>query len=410
MTTLETPPTAPEQRVARSAFRRLYFGQTAFDFWGRRWWGFVFSIVLVVISLVSLATRQLNLGLDFEGGVVFDVPAAELSVDDAEALLDDEGIDATDADIQRRSSNSGDIIKVQIGDQTDDVRAELQQAFAAAAGVETSEVSVQSVSSTWGREITEKAVRALVIFLALVSIFLSIRFEWRMALASIIAMIHDVVVSVGIYSLFGFEVSPETVIAFLTILGYSLYDTIVVFDRIRENERKLSPLGPADLLNVSMNQVLLRSLNTSIASVMPVLALLVIGAGALGVLTLRDFAIALFVGILTGAYSSLFIAAPILAILKGNRTTARLNAAHLTGEELRALVVSGSLAGMTGSPRSARRRAMTAAPDDDDDADAALDADIAPVPSRPPGPPVGGPVRPDVLLSHPPRPRKKRKR
>jgi preprotein translocase subunit SecF len=406
MTTLETPPTAPEQRVARSAFRRLYFGQTAFDFWGRRWWGFTFSIALILVALVSLGTRQLNLGLDFEGGVVFDVPAGELSVDDAEAVLGDEDIDATDADIQRRSSSSGDIVKVQIGDQPDDVRAQLQRAFAAAAGVETSEVSVQSVSSTWGREI---------IFLALVSIFLSIRFEWRMALASIIAMLHDVVVSVGIYSLFGFEVTPETVIAFLTILGYSLYDTIVVFDRIKENERKLSPLGPADLLNVSMNQVLLRSLNTSIASAMPVLALLVIGAGALGVVTLRDFAIALFVGILTGAYSSLFIAAPILAILKGNRTTARLNAAHLTGKELRALVVSGSLAGMTGSPRSARRRASGATPDDLDaglDVDATADAtaDAAPVTTRPPGASVGGPVRPDVLLSHPPRPRKKRKR
>jgi preprotein translocase subunit SecF len=411
MSLATAPPPAPELRVAKSAFRRLYFGQTAIDFWGRRWWGFGISIALIVISLLSLATRQLNLGIDFEGGVVLDVPAGELSVDDAEGVLTDAGVDATDADIQRRSSDSGDIIKVQIGDQPDEVREQLQQAFAEAAGVDANEVSVQSVSSTWGREITEKALRALVIFLVLVSIFISIRFEWRMALASIIAMIHDVVVSVGVYSLFGFEVTPETVIAFLTILGYSLYDTIVVFDRIKENERRLSPLGPADLLNVSMNQVLLRSLNTSIASVMPVLSLLVVGAGIMGVTTLREFALALLVGILTGAYSSLFIAAPILAILKGNRASARLNAAHLTGEDLRGLVVSGSLAGMVASPRAARRRAMTAATAGSATAAApGDDADTGSSPAAAPRPSVGAPARPDVLLSHPPRPRKKKKR
>ena len=194
------------------------------------------------------------------------------------------GLESDQAKIQERRSDSGDIIKVQVEDQPEDVRIRLQEAFAEAAGVDPADVSVASVSASWGEEITRKAVWALAVFLVLIALYISLRFEWRMALTALLAMIHDVVISVGIYSVFGFEVTPATVVAFLTVLGYSLYDSIVVFDRIRDNERRIASAGlsAGDLINVSTNQVLLRSINTTLASALPVASLLLIGAGLFG--------------------------------------------------------------------------------------------------------------------------------
>ncbi|CAN5670773.1 protein translocase subunit SecF [soil metagenome] len=399
MTTTEIPGVSHgELPVGRTAWQRLVLGQTAIDFWRRRFVYFGVSVAAILLTVVSLVASGLSLGLDFEGGVSWDVPAAELTVEDARGILDANGIDGADAKIQERSSDSGDIIKVQVGDQPDDVRAQLQVAFAEAAGVERQEVSVNSVSSTWGWQITKKAILALAVFLGLIAIFISLRFEWRMAVSALLAMVHDVIVSVGVYSVFNFEVTPATVIAFLTILGYSLYDTIVVFDRVRENERRLAAAGlsAADLVNVSTNQVLLRSVNTSISAVLPVLSLLLIGAGLLGQVTLREFAIALLVGMLTGAYSSIFIAAPCLGYLKAHSETfARRRAdraAHLTGEDLRAVVVTGAAS----VKAATRRRGSSAvlADDADDGAPATLS------PSQPT----------ERLLIHPPRPRKKKRR
>ena len=221
------------------------------------------------------------------------------------------------------------------------------------------DISISFTSSSWGAEITKSAMRALVIFLIIVSIFISIRFEWRMAVAALAAMAHDVIGAVGVYSVFQFEVTPETVIAFLTILGYSLYDTIVVFDRVQENEAKYAGVRMPyeDVVNISMNQVLIRSINTSLASILPVISLLVIGAGILGATTLREFALALFVGMVFGVYSSIFIATPLLASLKSN-TGRKTRRARLQGEELRAAVIG---AGVTG--RIVDRDAPTAADD-----------------------------------------------
>jgi preprotein translocase subunit SecF len=264
--------------------------------------------------------------------------------------------------------------------------------------VPVDEVSVNSVSSRWGWEITKKAIWALAIFLGLIAIFISIRFEWRMAVSALLAMVHDVLIAVGIYSVFGFVVTPATVIAFLTILGYSLYDTIVVFDRIKENERRFvaSGLSAADVVNISVNQVLLRSLNTSIAAMLPVLSLLLVGSGLLGQVTLQEFALALFVGMLLGAYSSLFIAAPLLGWLKSRAPQfARRHAdldAHLVGEELRAVVVRGSV---SARPFAGRRRAATAVE--------------TPAPGTAATPPTKAASTTQVL-SHPPRPRKKKRR
>ena len=297
---------------------RLYRGETTFNFVGRRKVGFCFSLALIVITLLSLFTRELNLGIDFKGGVAWEVPATSLTIDQARAVLDKNGISTTDAKIQTLSGADGLRIRVQVGDQTPEVRVKVQESLATAAKVTPQEVSVAAVSSSWGRTITEKALRALGVFLLVVSLYIAWRFEWKMALAAIIAMAHDVLISVGIYSVTGFSVTPATVVAFLTILGFSLYDTIVVFDKVHENTNRFSSsrVSYGDITNISMNQVLMRSINTSIAAVLPVLSLLVLGSWILGVVALEDFALALLVGLLLGAYSSIFIATPLLAVFK----------------------------------------------------------------------------------------------
>lgn len=406
---------APAPRAHDGWFARLVHGQTAIDFWGRRWRGYGLSLALIAATIVSLAVSGLNLGIDFEGGVAYDVPAANFTANDAETVLSDHGVDPGSAKIQERGSESGDIIKVQIGDQPEDVRNEIRDALAADAGVQPADVSVSAVSASWGEQITRKAIIALVVFLVLVSIFISIRFEWQMAVAAVTAMLHDVVVSVGIYSILGLEVSPETVIAFLTILGYSLYDTIVVFDRVRENGQRLATTstGPIDVVNMSTNQMLLRSLNTSFSSILPVLSLLVIGASILGVVTLRQFAIALLVGMVAGAYSSLFIAAPLLATLRARSAPTRRGRrtidpwAHRTGEDLRQLVVAGSPQPIA----STRTRTRSRVAEEGATREGSLeDLGTAPVAPGPAAAAEAEGADATRLLGNAPRPRKKQRR
>ena len=385
-------PASASVHQRRNLRGRLYHGETAIDFYSRRWWGLIFSGVLLAITVISLFANGLNLGLDFEGGVAWEVPAESLTVDDARAVLTDNGIEANSAKVQTLTSDRGTRLRIQVGDQPTDVVGTVQQALADRAGVAVEEVSSTSVSSSWGRSITEKAVRALVIFLVLVALFISWRFEWRMALAAILAMVHDVLVSVGVYSVFGFEVTPATVVAFLTILGFSLYDTIVVFDKVNENtERYAGARAPyADTMNVSMNQVLMRSINTSLAAVLPVLSLLVIGAGVMGAVALREFALALLVGLITGSYSSIFIAAPLLTMFKERDPRFKnLRGAHATGAELERLVLGGSPEGHRREVARARRVAVTSG-----DADVVITASSTPA----------------SVLTHPPRPRKKKRR
>jgi len=187
------------------------------------------------------------------------------------------------------------------------------------AGVEPNDVNVTDVGPSFGKSVANKARTALIVFFIVITMYISLRFEWKMALAAMAAVVHDILVTVGVYSLSRFEVTPATVVAFLTILGYSLYDTIVVFDKVQENTKGLSASGRlsySDTVNLSMNQVLMRSLNTSLVAILPILSVLVIGAYGLGATTLKDFGLALLIGLLTGAYSSIFIASPILALLK----------------------------------------------------------------------------------------------
>ncbi len=186
-------------------------------------------------------------------------------------------------------------------------------------GVARADVSVSDVGPTWGNTVSSKALRALVIFFFVIALYLSLRFTIKMAIAAIIAVLHDIAITIGVYAITGFEVTPATVIAFLTILGFSLYDTVVVFDKIKENERLVGTGNMTtytDMANTSLNQVLMRSLNTSFVALLPVASLLVVGVWIYGALALRDFGLALFVGLLTGAYSSIFVATPILAWLK----------------------------------------------------------------------------------------------
>ncbi len=390
--------------IARTGLGRLFEGQTAIDFVGRRRYGLFVSLALIVATVVSLLVQGLNLGIDFQGGVSWDVPAESgFTVSQAEDVLAENGLSAEGARLQRRSSDSGDFVKVQVGDQPEEVGADLREAFAEAADVPIEEVNVNLVSSSWGSEITQKAVRALIIFLAIVAVFISIRFEWRMAAAAIVAMVHDVVISVGIYSIFQFVVTPPTVIAFLTILGYSLYDTIVVFDRVKENEARFAAQKPPydDVINVSMNQVLMRSLNTSFSSIVPVVSLLLVGAGLLGQSTLAEFALALLVGMLTGAYSSIFIASPLLGLLKvTDKNWQSRNIPRAVGEALRAMVMGGDV-GSRRTRAEAHAEARTGA--------VAVDASgDAPPPARVPDPET--PATAKAALSHPPRPRKKKRR
>ena len=395
MTAVTSPIEMPTPR--RSVWGRLYHGETSIDFMGRKWWGLGVSAALIVITLVSLVAHGLNLGLDFKGGVQWEVPAANISQKQARDILNANGVNAVDAKIVTVSASGVDRLRIQVGEQTQEVSKKVIDALGAAAKVPIAEVSSNSVTSSWGSEITKSAIRALVVFIILVALFIAWRFEWRMALSAIAAMVHDVLISVGVYSVLQLEVTPATVIAFLTILGFSLYDTIVVFDKVDENTARFSGarLPYDDVINVSMNQVLMRSLNTSIAAVLPVLSLLVVGAGLLGAIALREFSLALFVGLITGSYSSIFIAAPLLATLKSRSPKyVNLRAPHATGADLERLVLGGS---PTAKRESARVRASTSS--------AKTAGDSTPGSATVRTPPTAG-----ALLSHPPRPRKKTRR
>ena len=291
-------------------FGRLYRGETTFNFFGRRWLGFGISIAIMVITVLSLFTRGLNLGMDFEGGIAWEVPAQSLTIEDVQTILDANGVSSADAKIQVLNGSDGSRIRVQVGAESEAVSTAVQNALAEKAGVPADDVSVALVSSSWGRSITEKAVRALLVFFLVVSLYISWRFEWKMAISAIAAMAHDVLISVGVYSVLGLAVTPATVIAFLTILGFSLYDTIVVFDKVHDNTKRFSAsrVSYGDITNISMNQVLMRSINTSLAAVLPVLSLLILGSWILGAVALQEFALALLVGMLLGAYSSIYIA------------------------------------------------------------------------------------------------------
>jgi preprotein translocase subunit SecF len=295
---------------------RLYRGETTFDFIGsrRRW--YIASAGLLLICIISFATRGFNLGIEFSGGTQFQFKApATATVDDVSSTVQGAGATVATAP-QVVGSGSTRQFVVKTGELAVAEQEKVQKALA---GRFDQQVSVSAVSSSWGSDITTKAIRGLVVFLIAVCIFIGVRFEPKMAIAAIAALIHDLVLSAGIYSLVGFEVTPSTVVGLLTILGFSLYDTVVVFDKVDENSRGIlggSRMTYSEAANLAVNQTLARSINTSLIALLPVAGLLFVGAGLLGVGTIKDLALVLFVGLASGAYSSLFLATPILCDLK----------------------------------------------------------------------------------------------
>lgn len=280
-------------------------------------YGTSLSLLVLVISLAGIFGRGLNLGLDFEGGTAWDVPTSDLSVDEVRDALAEHGEDG--AKIQDIGQGDSRVLRVQ--SDLDDLEAqqEVSATLAELAGIEVSDISVSTVGPSWGDQVTAKAQRALIWFFVAITLYISWRLEWKMAIGGLASVIHDLIISVGFYAVFQIEITPATVIAFLTILGYSLYDTIVVFDRMQENAARLSPMGKltyTDIVSHSLNQVLMRSVNSTITALLPVLGMLFVGTYAMGAAALEEFAIALTVGIFIGAFSSILIASPVVALIK----------------------------------------------------------------------------------------------
>jgi preprotein translocase subunit SecF len=293
---------------------RLYHGETTFDIVGRRRRWFTISGVLVLISLVSLVVPGLNFGIDFKGGAVFRVqperPVSEAQVRDAVGA---------EAKVVQVTEEAPVQVIVQTEELSQEQVARIRTDLAEVTGVQSNDVSTDSIGSKWGSAVSRRAVTALLAFLLVVTVYVSLRMEFKMAVAALVALLHDLVITAGIYALARFEVSPATVIAVLTIMGYSLYDTVVVFDKVRENTGALTSMSRttySDATNLAVNQTIMRSLNTSLASLLPILGLLLVGAFLLGAETLKDLGLALFVGVAAGTYSSIFIAPPMVAAWK----------------------------------------------------------------------------------------------
>jgi len=297
----------------RHTLRDLLREDTHFRFTDRMWRWALLSGAVLLLGVVGFAARGgLNLGIEFTGGTAWQVASVEgsPSVGALRERLRPLGLGNAKIVVL-----GGDGLRVQAGDLPESRRNRVTATIARFAGVPTSEVSVSEVSPTWGGTVSSKAIQALAVFFVLVAGYLSLRFEWKMAIAALAAVVHDLALTAGVYAVTGFEVTPATIIALLTILGFSLYDTVVVFDKIDENTPALATtpdLTYREMVNRSMNQVLVRSLNTSITTILPVAAVLFIGSGLLGAVGLRDFGLALFVGLLSGTYSSIFVAAPLV--------------------------------------------------------------------------------------------------
>jgi preprotein translocase subunit SecF len=315
---VSTPTDTATDAGADSLVGRLTTGRAEFDFVGRsRTWLLLIGAIML-LSLLALGLRGLDFSIEFTGGSAFTVVDAEqeLAVADIEDALG--GLGLTDTIVQVVDDGAGAQISTEALSEVEAVsEGEVIRALEELSG---GEVSASTIGPRWGAQVTRQAVRGLVVFLLLVVLYLTLRFEWRMALAAIVAMVHDVVISVGIYSLFGFVVTPATVIAFLTILGYSLYDTVVVFDRIDEETEGLTASTAnrsyGEVANGALNHVLLRSISTAITSILPVAVLVLIGFAITSVATLLDLSLALLIGMVLGIYSSIVVATPLLVWLK----------------------------------------------------------------------------------------------
>ncbi|MCB1273100.1 MAG: protein translocase subunit SecF [Leucobacter sp.] len=300
----------------------LYTGEKSFDFVGRRRVWYAIAAVLILISIVGPLLRGgFTLGIEFTGGSQFQVHIADGQERDQNVAVD--AVESVLPGSAPRVSLVGQTdIRVQTEQLEDSESRQLHQALADAYGVDEAEVTASYIGALWGKDITRQALIGLVVFILFAALVMALYFRtWKMSVAAMTALFHDLIITAGIYGLTGFEITPAAVIGFLTILGYSLYDTVVVFDKIRENTSpgELTERSTfAEAVNLAVNQTLVRSINTSVVALLPVASILFIGAFVLGAGTLRDIALALFIGILVGAYSTIFIAAPVYAQLRVN--------------------------------------------------------------------------------------------
>ncbi|TVL93168.1 protein translocase subunit SecF [Streptomyces sp. SAJ15] len=346
---------------------KLYRGEVGYDFVAKRklWYGI--SILITITAIVGLAVRGLNMGIEFSGGAVFTTPKASISTEQARETAEAASGGHT-AVVQKLGDGR---MRIQISELDTNEAQPVQEALAKKMGVEASKINSQLVGPSWGEQIASKAWQGLAIFMVLVVIYLAIAFEWRMALAALIALVHDLTITVGVYALVGFEVTPGTVIGLLTILGYSLYDTVVVFDGLKEGAKgitKQTRYTYSEIANRSLNATLVRSINTTIVALLPVAGLLFIGGGVLGGGMLNDISLALFVGLAAGAYSSIFIATPLVADLKEREPELRALA-----RRVRAKRAAAGKAGAEGQDQPAD---ADAEPEQDDDADDATPAGV----------------------------------
>ncbi|MFG2333825.1 protein translocase subunit SecF [Streptomyces sp. NPDC048604] len=320
---------------------RLNRGEVVYDFIGNRriWYGI--SVLITITAIAALAVRGLNMGIEFQGGAVFTTPKTEVSVSQAQDYAEEAS--GHDAIVQKLG---GGELRIQVGGVDTAKSDQIREDLAKDLNIPESRIAAELVGPSWGEQIATKAWTGLGVFMILVVIYLAIAFEWRMAVAALVALIHDLTITVGIYSLVGFEVTVGTVIGLLTILGYSLYDTVVVFDSLKEQTKGITKQTRhtySDLANISINSTLIRSINTTVVALLPVAGLLFIGGGVLGAGMLNDISLSLFVGLAAGAYSSIFIATPLVADLKERepamkalkkRVLARRAAAAAKGESV----------------------------------------------------------------------------
>jgi preprotein translocase subunit SecF len=342
-----------------SLSHRLYNGEVGLDVVGHSRLIYKVTAVVVLLCLASMVFRGFNFGIDFAGGNSFRLPGT------SEQLVEvREAAEGTGAEVASAQIVGGNTILLRTEQLDTDAERAVSDAVSAAAGVDASAVSEEAVSAEWGDDITDQALIALAVFLVAVIAFLALRFEPKMAVGAIAALVHDIIVTAGVYSLIGFEVTPSTVIGFLTILGFSLYDTVVVFDKVDENTKDLersARMTWSEAANLAVNQTLMRSINTSVIALLPVAGLLFVGAGLLGVGTLKDLALVLFVGLAAGAYSSIFLATPIVADLKEREPEVQALRRRVQARRSSALRTGGARATTPAGPVASARRARPTA-------------------------------------------------
>ena len=354
---------------------RLYRGEANLDIIGRRNRWFAIAAILVLVALGSFIVRGFHLGIEFSGGTQFIMPASVGTQADAQSAVS-RAIAAADVPpdtqvsiAQKVGSGADATYTVRTSSLTQEEATAVKAALVTDTGVADEDISDNRVSAAWGEQVTRQALIGLGIFLVLVMGYLVVRFEWRMAVAAVSSLLLDLVLTAGVYSLVGFEVTPSTVIGFLTILGFALYDVVVVFDKVQENTRGITANSNqtyAEAANLAVNQTLMRSINTGLVALLPVGGLLFIGAGLLGAGTLKDLGLVLFVGMGLGVLSSIMFASPLLTLLKDREPRIKSHKARVLAR--RAAIRSGDVA-----PRGERKRGAAAPP--------AAEPDDAPVPS-----------------------------